>query len=96
MSENPPRSPNPNLAFLTPDMNGSDINEPFFRLVAREVDSLTIDGYKLIAVSEVSHDSEEDSTRVVCIADDGHAHVFVYGSGTESTVTHTVVDERDA
>ena len=81
----------PNPQIFTDDLIGSDISEPFIQLLSFRIDSLTIDGHKLVRVDEVDK-NRDDSLTVTCSAEDGTIHAFAYA--TDGPIAHVIIDNR--
>ena len=85
-----PRNLDPNPSFTTQEIKSTELDEPFIWLTARAIDTLTIDGHKLLSVDSVAH-VQNGTTHIVCTAEDGTSHLFAYDSYEESTISHSII-----
>ena len=79
----------PKPQIFTDDLMGSDISEPFIQLLSFRIDSLTVDGHKLVGVDGVDKNSG-DTITVTCSEEDGTIHDFTYAA--EGPIAHRIIE----
>lgn len=88
----PPLTPHPEV--FSTDLRGADLNELFLRLVSRQIDDVSIDGIKMVAITEVNQYDHRNTVQVVTTDEGGRAHVFVYGSGEDDLIEHFLLPQE--
>jgi hypothetical protein len=87
-----PRFLNPNPEFDSTEVSSLHIDEPFTHLAARAIDSVTIDGHRLVAVLHFER-QQDDTCHVVCATEEGTSHLFSFNPFEEGPVSHLLVDD---
>lgn len=85
-------SPNPKLH--TEPLSGSTMNEPLVRLLTHQIDSLTVDGHRLVGVNVLVRSLGGTATLVSCVDGEGGTHVFTFGSGEDTPVEHYIIPKE--
>lgn len=85
--------PDPNPELDTQHLTGADVGESFARLASCELDSLTVDGFRLLDVDDVDSGHETGITTVTCTDEAGHKHLFMYRPSSDSQVTHLFFED---
>lgn len=81
--------PNPTLSLE--HVSGAQFSESMTWLGARIIDSVTVDGCKLIYIDKVFRDSDE-TLRVECVAEDDSLHTFVFNPQEDGPVSHMLTE----
>lgn len=77
----------PNPIISPESLSSTSIDEPFMWLAARSIDSITIDGHRLVSVDQAER-LHDETMHVVCSGEDGSSHLFVYNPTTDEPVQH--------
>lgn len=84
----------PNPKFSSDTAVSSQMNEPFVWLAMHVVDSLTIDGHRLVAVDHVEH-QQDGTMRVACSSESGTLHLFEFNVLEDGPVLHSLVENPE-
>ena len=84
---------NPNPAFLLENMSSVRLDEPFTHLMMHAIDSVTIDGHKLVSVDHFER-QQDDTLHVVCSTEENESHLFSFNPYEESEVTHLLLPKE--
>jgi hypothetical protein len=93
LSVETPKNLDPNPFFSTEAITSTQASEAFIWLTARAVDSLTVDGHKLLSVDHVFHE-QSGTVHIACSAEDGASHLFEFNELEEGPVSHLIVDAK--
>jgi hypothetical protein len=84
----PPRSE------LVAEETSHSVNEQLFRLVSRQVGSVTLNGANLVALTVLERD-EYGNTYSLCKAEDGSLHAFRYAADPDGAVEYLRISDPD-
>lgn len=85
-----PRFLDPNPSFLTAEVSSSHIDEAFEWLSTHSIDSLTIDGNKLVHVDAVQR-QEGGTYHVICSTEEGASHLFSFNPFEDGPIDHLMI-----
>lgn len=89
-----PRHLNPNPEFSSTEVSSQHIDEPFTWLAMHAIDSLTIDGHRLVSVDHFERQTD-DTFHVVCSTEEGASHLFSFNPFEEGPVSHLLLDDLE-
>jgi hypothetical protein len=87
-----PRHLDPNPAFSSAEVSGERLLEPFTWLAMHAIDSLTIDGHRLVSVDKVQRQTG-DTMHVVCSTEEHATHLFSFNPFDGGPVQHVLLDQ---
>lgn len=75
-------------------LNGDEFNTHIFRLIARQIDGIAVDGYLINYVLKARPNASEKERTFEVVATDeaGQQHMFAYNASTASEVIHSLVE----
>jgi len=83
--------PDPNPELCTDELTGADMSEPLARLAGSEIDTLTVDGFRILGVDDVDPGRDSGITTVICTDETGARHRFTYRPDSGSPVFHDIL-----
>ena len=83
----------PNPAFSLESVSSRRIDEPFAHLAMHAIDSLTIDGHKLVSVDHFERQLD-DTVHVICSTEEGVSHLFSFNPFEEGEISHLLVPKE--
>lgn len=89
-----PRYLNPNPEFSSAEVSSQNIDEPFAWLAMHAIDSLTIDGYRLVSVDRFERQTD-DTLHIVCSTEEGDSHLFSFNPFEEGPISHLLLDDLE-
>ncbi len=94
MSWEKARRLNQDPEFSSADVSGTQMDEPFVWLMGHYVDSVTIDGHRLTAVTHMSR-QQDGSMIVTCNSESGLSHLFTYDPVNDGPVSHMLIENPE-
>lgn len=82
-----PRQLDPNPSISLEEVSGAHFGEPMMWLASRIVDSVTVDGIRLVYVDKIGRGVDE-TLHIECIAEDESSHTFVFNPQQDGPVEH--------
>lgn len=89
-----PRFLDPNPEFSSQEVSSLRIDEPFSHLAMHAIDSLTIDGHRLVSVDRFDR-QQDDTFHVVCSTEEGASHLFSFNPFEEGPVSHLLLNDLE-
>lgn len=80
--------------FLLEALTGPALDNHLVGLVLRNVDTLSVDGYRLICVNSRSVNPDTQMVTVECRDDKHHQHRLTYTLDDDSPVAHEMLEDR--
>lgn len=88
----PPPDRNPELLLET--LTGPLLDNHLLGLVARNMDTLSVDGYRLVCMNSRSVNPDTHVVTVECRDDEHHQHRLMYTLDDDSPVAHEMLKDR--
>lgn len=82
---------NPDPEFSTESVSGTQMDEPFAQLMGHYIDSVVIDGHRIVGVNEMRQ-QQDGNMYVTCTTEVGSNHLFVYNPIEDGPVSHLLLD----
>lgn len=79
-----------NPSFSASEVTSAHMDEPFMWLNSRAIESVTIDGHRLVSVDHVDR-SQDGTLHIVCSTEAGASHLFEFNPLEEGPVTHLFI-----
>lgn len=89
-----PKFLDPNPELYTDMVSSSQMNEPLLWLASHVIDSLTVDGHRLVHVDQV-RSQQDGSVQVVCSTEEGTSHLIAYNPTEDGLVFHMLIDSSE-
>lgn len=80
------------LEVNTSQIGSADIGQYIIRLISRQVETLLIDGCRIVSIKSVETKGSDDQTHVIGQTESGELHEFVFSSfSLDQTITHKII-----